>query len=147
MHSLPFLSFSRTKSADSLAYKLAWADCFLLIMCGTALDFFCFLCVLLESTDTFAIRIMPHAIGIEGTICARAETDFLYLSAHTVEALGADSFERRKYFCHISYPPARCQRTCQQSPLPTSSHRAGLRFQRQGPAVHRGQSVLFQTRS
>lgn len=147
MYSLPFLSFSRTKSADSLAYKLAWADCFLLIMCGTALDFFCFLCVLLESTDALSVRIMPHTIRPERARLNLAQPNFLRNIATAVEALGADSFERRKYFCHISYPPARCQRTCQQSPLPTSSHRAGLRFQRQGPAVHRGQSVLSQTRS
>jgi len=101
IYSLPFLSFSRTKSADSLAYKLAWADCFLLIMRGTALDFFCFLCVLLESTDALSVRVMPHAIRPERTGLARAETNFLRLIAHTVKALSADGFERRSLH-HVS---------------------------------------------
>jgi len=92
MRSLPFLSFSRTKSADSLAYKLAWADYFLLIMCGTALDFFCFLCVLLEAADALSARIMSHAIRPEGTGLTRAEAYFLRLICYAVEALGADRF-------------------------------------------------------
>lgn len=63
-------------------------------MCDSALDFFCFLFVLLHSTDAFAIRIMPHAIGIEGAGLARAEAYFLRLICYAVQALGADGFER-----------------------------------------------------
>ena len=66
-------------------------------MCNSALDFFCFLFVLLHSTDAFAIRVMPHAIGIEWTICARAEAYFLRLFCYAVEAFGSDRFERTQY--------------------------------------------------
>ena len=62
-------------------------------MCGTALDFFCFLCVLLESTDAFAVGIMPHAIRPERTVLRRAEAYFLRLVCYAVEALGSDRFE------------------------------------------------------
>ena len=65
-------------------------------MCNSALDFFCFLFVLLHSTDAFAIRVMPHAIRPERTGLARAETNFLRLIAHTVKAFGSDRFQRRK---------------------------------------------------
>jgi len=62
-------------------------------MCGTALDSFCFLCVLLESTDALSVRIMPHTVRPERTVLRRAEAYFLRLICYAVEALGADRFE------------------------------------------------------
>ncbi len=38
----------------------------------------------------FSVGIMPHAIGIEGAIGGGAEAYFIHLTAHTVEAMGAD---------------------------------------------------------
>lgn len=68
----------------------------MLIMCGTALDFFCFcgFCAVFETANTFAIRIMPHTIRPERTGLARAEAYFLRLVCYTVQTLGTDSFER-----------------------------------------------------
>ena len=70
-------------------------------MCNSALDFFCFLFALLGSSDAFAIWIMPHAIGIEWAIGARAEADFHRLFTTTLKALGADSFKWRSLH-HVS---------------------------------------------
>lgn len=102
IYSLPFLSFSRTKSAEQNHNVSCWARCSLLIMCNSALDFFCFLFVLLHSTDAFAIRIMPHAIRPERAALRWAEAYFCKLTAHTIGTLGSNRFQRRKYFCHNS---------------------------------------------
>ena len=64
----------------------------MLIMCGTALDFFCFLCVLLESTDALSVWIMPHAIGPERARLNLTQPDFLRDIATAVKALGTDGF-------------------------------------------------------
>ena len=92
--SLPFLSFSRTKSAEQNNHVSCWARCSLLIMCNSALDFFCFLFVLLHSTDALSVRIMPHTIRPERAALRWAEAYFHRLIAHTVKALCADCFKR-----------------------------------------------------
>ena len=62
-------------------------------MCGTALDFFRFLCVLLEPTNALPVRVMPHAIGIDGAVLTGAKPHFHRLIVCAIEALGSDSFE------------------------------------------------------
>lgn len=68
----------------------------MLIMCGTALDFYCFcgFCALFESTYAFSVRIMPHTIGPERTVLRGAEPHFAWLVSYAVEALSSDRFER-----------------------------------------------------
>ena len=79
----------------------------MLIMCGTALDFsfFCGFCAVFEPADSFAIRVMPHAVGVEWAIVARAEPNFHRLIAHTVETLCADSFKWRFDFVYYESTP------------------------------------------
>ena len=62
-------------------------------MSGTALDFFCSLFVLLESTDALPVWIMPHTVRPERTGLTRAEAYFHRLIAHTVEAFGSDGLQ------------------------------------------------------
>ena len=61
----------------------------------TLLSFFYFLGfgAVFEPADALSAGVMPHPVRIKRTILAGAESDFHRLIAHTVQALGSDSFE------------------------------------------------------
>ena len=60
-----------------------------------AIWLFCYrLIVRFETTDALSVRVMPHAIRMERAILTGAKAYFLHLTAHTINALGSDRFER-----------------------------------------------------